>query len=152
AFPLMINGATAGKQPLNFTARTGRVRLRFINASIADIITISRADKRPLVQVATESAFLTGPLRMDEVRIVAGRRPEVVVDVADAVVTTAPPHPAPGRGGSATPPVIRLKSGSDWAPPPLPARLNVIPRYDVRGIKPRVIRLTQDGLMGINGV
>ncbi|MFJ6216437.1 multicopper oxidase family protein [Streptomyces sp. NPDC092296] len=154
SFPLVVNGATVDDEPLTFTATKGRVRLRLLNASLADVLTVARADGRPLEQVATESAFLDRPTRVDRVRLVAACRAEIVVDVAEEVALNVTVQTGLRRGGNGTHTFLRLLPGSTRRKlRALPSRLNNIHRFDVSGVKPRTIALSdRRGLLGINGV
>lgn len=155
-FPLMVNGVAVNRDPLAFTATRGRVRLRMLNASLSETILIRRVDLAPLTQVATESAFLNGPLPVPQLRLPAGCRAEVVVDVARRTDLELLVQTSVGRNRDARFTFLSLRPGAARAKaklPALPSRLNTIHRYDVSGVRPRVIALTEEGgMLGINGV
>ena len=154
SFPLLVNGAGVEEVPVTLTATTGRVRLRLLNASLADVLTIFRSDGSPLVQVATESAFLDRPTEVDEVRLVAGCRAEIVVDVNEVVTLRALVRSGVGRSGVGRYSFLKLLPGPGRGRlASLPSRLNHIRRYDVSGLRPRTVALTAGpGGLGINGV
>ncbi|MDT0341081.1 multicopper oxidase family protein [Streptomyces litchfieldiae] len=57
-FPVLVNGVNVEDTTLTLRAARSRLRLRFLNASLTDVFTVSRADGRPLTQIATEAAYL----------------------------------------------------------------------------------------------
>ncbi|MGA5704013.1 multicopper oxidase family protein [Peterkaempfera bronchialis] len=155
SFPLLVNGVAVDRDPPTFTATRGRVRLRLLNASLSEVLAVRRTDRRPLVQVATESALLPSPMEVDAVRLPAGCRAEVVADVAtDGITLEAAVRTTVGRNRDSRQPLLRVLPGPERAKlRPLPSRLNTISRYDVSGLRPRVITLTErGGLLGIDGV
>ncbi|WP_377271172.1 multicopper oxidase family protein [Peterkaempfera sp. SMS 1(5)a] len=154
AFPVVVNGVAVESDPLTFTADTGRVRLRLLNASLSETLTVRRIDGTRLTQVATESAFLTRPVEVDEVRMPAGCRAEVVVDVTRETVLEVAVETGVGRRRNSRQSFLTLLPGSGGSrTTPLPSRLNTINRYNVAHLKPRVIALTETGgVLGINGV
>jgi FtsP/CotA-like multicopper oxidase with cupredoxin domain len=162
-FPVLVNGVRLGRRAPVFTVDAPRVRLRLLNASISDVLTVTRADGGRLTQIATESGYLTGPTRVDSVRLVGARRSEIVVGVAEPVLLQVTVHSAGGQGGSGTYPLLRLLPGSsgrsessDGSSPAarLPGgRLNTITRYRTAGLPVRTVALTvRHGHQGIGGV
>ncbi|MFF4652687.1 multicopper oxidase family protein [Streptomyces sp. NPDC001380] len=154
SFPFVVNGAPLDGAPLDFTATRGRVRLRLLNACLAEELVVTRTDGRPLVQVATESALLPGPLSTGAVRLPAGCRAEVVVDVDRSVTLRAAVRTRVGRRRDGSHDFLRLLPARG-APRPraLPSRLNTIRRFDTSRLRPRRIALTENGgLLGIDGV
>ncbi|WP_063796164.1 multicopper oxidase family protein [Streptacidiphilus griseoplanus] len=155
AFPLVVNGVAVDDEPLTFTASTGRVRLRLLNASLSETLTVRRMDGGKLTQVATESAFLNRPTQVAAVRMPAGARAEVVVDVTRETVLETMVETGVGRRRDSRQSFLTLLPGSGGGGrrTALPARLNTIHRYDVSHLRPRVIALTENGgMLGINGV
>ncbi|MGW1024993.1 multicopper oxidase family protein [Streptomyces sp. NPDC002577] len=155
-FPVLTNGVNVEGTTLTHRAARTRLRLRFLNASLSDVFTVSRADGAPLTQVATESALLPEPAQVDSIRLVAASRAEIVIDVRDAVQLQATVETAWVEGGSGTYPFLRLDPPRSLGRPgPLPARLNTVERFDTSGVTPRQMTLTWNFTkkgMGINGV
>jgi FtsP/CotA-like multicopper oxidase with cupredoxin domain len=153
SFPLLVNGTNVDSTTLAFTATKTRTRLRFLNASPSDIITVSRRDGGKLTQIATEQGYLTSPTEVDSIRLVAGSRAEVVMDLGAATTLQAVITTGWITGGSGTYDFLTITPDASDTPAELPATLNTITRYDTTGFTTRSINLTQSGLnMGINGV
>ncbi|MCL8017265.1 multicopper oxidase family protein [Streptomyces sp. AS02] len=153
SFPLLVNGAGVAEGALAFTAEKTRTRLRFLNASPADFLTISRKDGTALTQVATEGGYLTEALETDSIQLSPGNRAEIVLDLEDAVTLQAVIENHFVQGGSGTHDFLTITpSGSD-SPDDLPSTLNTIERLDTTDATEREIRLTGSGLtLGINDV
>jgi suppressor of ftsI/bilirubin oxidase len=152
-FPFLVNGVNADSTTFTFAATKSRLRLRFLNASLSDIITIQRNDGSTLTQIATEQAYLTKATEVDSIRLVAGSRAEIVIDAADAATLDAVITTGWVRGGSGTYSFLTISDSSSGTPADLPSTLNTITRYDTSAFTARTIKLTQSGLnMGINGV
>jgi FtsP/CotA-like multicopper oxidase with cupredoxin domain len=152
-FPVLCNGTNVDDTTLTFTATRKRTRLRFLNASLSDIITIQRGDGGTLTQIATEQGYLTSATEVSTIRLVAGSRAEAVLDLTDAVTLQAVITTGWVAGGSGTYDVLTITPDASDTPADLPATLNTITRIDTSALTVRTIQLTQSGLsMGINGV
>jgi FtsP/CotA-like multicopper oxidase with cupredoxin domain len=152
-FPFLVNGVNADDTTFTFAATKSRLRLRFLNASLSDIITIQRNDGSTMTQIATEQAYLTEATEVDSIRLVAGSRAEIVIDAADAATLDAVITTGWVRGGSGTYSFLKITDSSSGTPDDLPSTLNTITRYNTSTFTARSIRLTQAGAaMSINGV
>ncbi|WP_405723512.1 multicopper oxidase family protein [Streptomyces sp. NBC_01537] len=152
-FPVLVNGVNADNTTFTFAATKRRIRLRFLNASLSDIITIQRSDGATLTQVATEQGYLTSATEVSTIRLVAGSRAEVVIDAADAPTIQAVITTGWIAGGSGTYPILSITDSSSDTPADLPDTLNTITRYDTSSFTARTITLGQSGAtMLINGV
>jgi FtsP/CotA-like multicopper oxidase with cupredoxin domain len=151
-FPVLCNGTNVDSTTLSFTATKTRTRLRFLNASPSDIITIKRSDGDTLTQIATEQGYLTAATEVDSIRLVAGSRAEVVMDLSDAVTLQAVITTGWITGGSGTYSFLTITPDASDTPADLPSTLNTIDRYDTSDFTARSIKLTQSGTsMGIDG-
>jgi FtsP/CotA-like multicopper oxidase with cupredoxin domain len=158
SFPLLVNGANvavAGTPTLEVAA--SRVRFHLLNASIADIVTITRSDGKSFTQVATDAALLSAPLAVTSLKLVGGERAEICLDVtnSDGGVTLQATVTAGGaRGGSGTSAILTLTSTATSAADSLPSSLNTFTALDVSSPSAtRTIALSNSGnTMYINGV
>lgn len=158
SFPLLVNGANvgvAGTPTLQVDA--SRVRFHLLNASIADIVTITRSDGGSFTQVATDAALLAAPLSITSLKLVGGERAEICLDVtsSDTAVTLQATVTAGGaRGGSGTSSILTLTSTATGAADDLPSALNTFTALDVSSPDAtRTIALSNNGnTMLINGV
>ena len=151
-FPVLCNGTNVDSTTLSFTATKTRTRLRFLNASPSDIITIQRSDGNTLTQIATEQGYLTSATKVDSIRLVAGSRAEVVIDLSDAVTLQAVITTGWITGGSGTYNFLTITPNASDTPADLPSTLNTIDRYDTSAFTARSIKLTQSGVnMGVDG-
>jgi FtsP/CotA-like multicopper oxidase with cupredoxin domain len=152
-FPVLCNGTNVDDTTLAFTATRKRTRLRFLNASPSDVITIRRADRGTLTQIATEQGYLTSATEVSSIRLVAGSRAEAVLDLTDAVTLQAVITSGFIVGGSGTYDVLTITPNASDTPAALPGTLNTITRIDTSRLTARTLQLTTSGLaMGINGV
>jgi len=153
-FPVLVNGTNVDDTTLSFTATKTRIRFRLLNASLADIFTISRTDGATLTQIATDGGYLTESLEVDEIRLVAGSRAEIIMDVTDTVNLQAVVTTGWIQGGSGTYDFLQITASGTDTPVTLPTTLNTITRYDTADADvTRTIQLTSSGMdMGINGV
>ncbi|WP_436535410.1 multicopper oxidase family protein [Actinoplanes sp. HUAS TT8] len=157
SFPLLVNGsnvAVAGTPEL--TVDAGRVRFHLLNASIADIVTITRTDGAALTQVATDAALLSAPLAVTALTLVAGERAEICLDVTstDTITLQATVTAGGARGGSGTSSIVTLTSTATAAADALPSTLATFTALDVSSPDAtRTIALSNSGnTMLINGV
>lgn len=157
SFPLLVNGSNvgvAGTPTLSVDA--SRVRFHVLNASIADIITITRTDGGSFTQVATDAALLSAPLSVTSLKLVGGERAEICLDVSgsDSVTLQATVTAGGARGGSGTSSILTLTSTAGSAADDLPDSLNTFTALDVSSPDAtRTIALSNSGnTMLINGV
>ncbi len=157
SFPLLVNGANvgvAGTPTLDVDA--SRIRLHLLNASIADIITITRTDGASITQVATDAALLAAPLSITSLRLVGGERAEICLDVTSGADVTLQATVTAGgaRGGSGTSSILTVTSTATSAADDLPSSLNTFTALDVSSPDAtRTIALSNSGnTMLINGV
>lgn len=152
-FPVLCNGVNVDSTTLTFTATKTRTRLRFLNASPADIITVSRTDGGDMTQIATEQGYLTAAQTVTEIRLIAGERAEIVLDLSDAVTLQAVITTGWVKGGSGTYEFLTITPDASDTPTALPSSLRTIDRYDTTDFTARTITLSQNGTaMEINGV
>jgi suppressor of ftsI/bilirubin oxidase len=152
-FPLLVNGVNVNTLP-TFNTSQNRVRLRLLNASIGDILTLTFADGKPFAEVATDGGYLPGPLQVTSVRICPGERAEIVVDLTASRTLQATVESTLISGGRGTHPVLQINPvGVTAAPAPLPSVLNTIIPLNTAGSVTRTFQFTGDGVgFGINGI
>jgi suppressor of ftsI/bilirubin oxidase len=157
SFPVLVNGsnvAVDGTPTLNVDV--SRVRLHLLNASVADLVTISRTDGGGLTQVATDAALLSSPLSVSTLRLVGGERAEIVVDLTSAASVTLQATITAGgaRGGSGTKSIVTITSTATTAADTLATSLNTFTALDTSSPDAsRTIALSNSGnTMLINGV
>ena len=155
-FPVIVNGANAASATPTLNVDVNRVRFHVLNASITDIITITRTDGASFTQVATDAALLAAPLSVTSLRLVAGERAEVVLDITSASSITLQATVTAGgaRGGSGTTSVVTVTSTATTAASSLPGTLNTFTALDTSSPSAtRTIALSNSGnTMYINGV
>lgn len=155
-FPVLCNGTNVDSTTLTFTATKTRTRFRLLNASLADIITVSRTDGGDMTQIATEQGYLTEAETVTSIRLIAGERAEIVLDIASGSTVTLQAVITTGwvKGGSGTYEFLTVTGAGTDTPATLPTSLNTITRYsDTSGFTARSIKLQQSGTtMEINGV
>lgn len=153
-FPLLVNGVNTDTLH-TFNTTQNRVRLRLLNASIGDILTVSFADGQPFAEVATDGGYLPGPLQVTSVRICPGERAEIVVDLPQSRTLLADVESTLISGGSGRHTIVQLNPlNALTAPlPALPPVLNTIVPLNTAGSTSRTFLFTQDGAgFGINGI
>ena len=141
----IVNG---GIEP-TFVADAGKLRIRLLNGSNAEVYRIGFGDRRSFVQIAGDNSFLESPVTIDEVRLSPGERAEIVIDLsADAGGTVVLEE----RSRQGTLLAITV-SGTAGHTAPLPAVLTTLERPDpADAVRTRTFRLS--GRMGrfyING-
>jgi len=152
-FPVLCNGVNVDNTTLTFTATKTRTRVRLLNASPADIITVSRTDGGTMTQIATEQGYIDAATGVTSIRLVAGSRAEIVLDLTAAVTLQAVITTGWVRGGSGTYEFLTITPAATDTPATLPSALNTITRYDTTAFTARTITLSQSGTtMLINGV
>ncbi|WP_367320663.1 multicopper oxidase family protein [Streptomyces sp. HUAS ZL42] len=151
-FPLLVNGTNVDDTTLTFSATRTRTRFRLLNASPSDIITIQRSDGGTMTQVATDQGYLAEAADVTEIRLVAGARAEMVMDLSADVTLQAVVTTGWVRGGSGTYDFLTVTASGTDTPDDLPGSLRTIDRYDTSDFTARTITLGQSGLnMTING-
>jgi suppressor of ftsI/bilirubin oxidase len=153
-FPVLCNGTNVDHTTLTFTATRKRTRLRLLNGSLADIITVSRTDGGPMTQIATEQGYLNTAEEVTGLRLIAGERAEICLDLTGPVTLQAAITAGYVQGGSGIRPFLTIIPDATDNPIPLPATLNSITRYDTSSFTERTVNLQQKNLttMEINGV
>lgn len=73
----IVNGVIAP----TFTARSGKLRLRLLNGSNAEVYRLGFSDGREFYQIAGDNSFLERPAVLSEVTLSPGERAEIVVDL-----------------------------------------------------------------------
>ena len=153
-FPLLCNGANVQSNTLTYTATRKRIRLRLLNGSLADILTVSRTDGGSMTQIATEQGYLDTPEAITGIRLVAGERAEICLDLTGPVTLQTEITAGYIKGGSGIHPFLTIIPEGTDSPAPLPTKLNSITRYDTSSFTERTIDLQQVNAdtMAINGV
>jgi suppressor of ftsI/bilirubin oxidase len=162
-FPLLVNGVNVTTTPANvptINPTSSRIRLRVLNASIGDILTLSFADGQAFNEVATDGGFLPSPLPVTNVRVGPAERVDIVVDLTHAVTLQATVEAALITGGSGTHPILQINPLDTTPAPPLPTTLNTIAPLNTTGSVRRDINLSYNPApgasiftgFGINGV
>jgi suppressor of ftsI/bilirubin oxidase len=159
-FPLLINGVNTATTVPTINPTSSRIRLRILNASIGDILTLSFADGQLFNEVATDGGLLPNPLPVTAVRVGPAERVEIVVDLAQARTLQATVEPALITGGNGTHPILQINPLNTNPPAPLPSTLNTITPLNTTGSVVRNFNLTYAPApgasiftgFGINGV
>jgi suppressor of ftsI/bilirubin oxidase len=156
SFPVLVNGANVASATPTLVVSENRVRFHVLNASIADLITITRTDGGTMTQVATDAALLPAPTAVSSVRLVAGERAEICLDItSSASITLQATITAGGaRGGSGTSKILSLTSTATSAADDLPSSLNTFTALDISSpAATRTVALSNTGnTFMINGV
>ncbi|HKS98806.1 MAG TPA: multicopper oxidase domain-containing protein [Rugosimonospora sp.] len=157
SFPLLVNGSNVGVNGTpTLEVSASRVRFHILNASIADIITISRTDGSSFTQVASDAALLAAPLSVTSLQLVGGERAEICIDITSSASVTLQATVTAGgaRGGSGTSSILTLTSTATSAASSLPSSLNTFTALSVTSpANTRTIALSNSGnTMYINGV
>jgi suppressor of ftsI len=148
-YPVLCNGTNVDDTTLTFEATKTRTRFRILNASPSDIITVQRSDGGTMSQVATDQGYLAEAADVTSVRLVAGARAEVVMDLTDDVTLQAVVTTGWVRG---TYDFLTVTASGTDTPDDLPSTLRTIDRYDTSDFTARTITLGQSGAtMLING-
>jgi FtsP/CotA-like multicopper oxidase with cupredoxin domain len=153
---LLVNGTGATAATPTLTVDRGRVRLRLLNASLVDTITVARADGAAFTQVASDAGLLTAPLAATSVRLVHGERAEILLDLTPgAAVTLQATVQNAVDAVRYTVPIAAVSTASPAAPPPppLPRTLNTIVPLDTTNALTRTLTLNNTGaIQMINGI
>ncbi|GAA4682683.1 multicopper oxidase family protein [Phytohabitans rumicis] len=152
-FPLIVNGANVASATPTLNVDENRVRFHVLNGSITDIITVSRSDGGTMTQVATDAALLPSPTSVTSVRLVAGERAEIVLDLSGTVTLQATVTAGGARGGSGTSSILTITTADTTTRDALPSTLNTIAALDTTGATTRTMALSNTGnTMFINGI
>ena len=152
-FPLIVNGVNAATSTPTLSVSENRIRFHLLNGSITDLITITRSDGGTMTQVATDAALLPAPTAVTSVRLVAGERAEIVLDVSGTVTLRATVTAGGARGGSGTTAICSITTTDTTTRAALPSVLNTITALDTTGATTRTIALSNTGaLFTVNGV
>jgi blue copper oxidase len=151
-YPVLCNGTNVDDTTLTFEATKTRTRFRILNASPSDIITVQRSDGGTMTQIASDQGYLAEAADVTTIRLVAGARAEMVMDLSDDVTLQAVITTGWVRGGSGTYDFLTVTASGTDTPDDLPSTLNTIDRYDTSDFTARTITLGQSGAtMLING-
>jgi FtsP/CotA-like multicopper oxidase with cupredoxin domain len=151
----LVNGASATDETPTLEVAYGRVRLRLLNASLTDRITIARTDGTALTQVASDAGLLTAPISISSLRVSPGERAEIVLDLtaADDAVTLQATVRNTTNGTRYTVSMLTVGSTAASAAADLPATLNTITDIDATDATTRTFTLSNSGAsMLINGI
>ncbi len=91
---LLVNGQIA---PFARVPK-GVVRLRFLNASNARVLTLHMAEGRPLHLIGTDSGLLPAPVALETLTLAPAERAEVLVDFSDGAEGLLATGPNPNGG------------------------------------------------------
>ena len=151
-YPVLCNGTNVDDTTLTFEATKTRTRFRILNASPSDIITVQRSDGGTMTQIASDQGYLASAADVTSIRLVAGARAEMVMDLSADVTLQAVITTGWVRGGSGTYDFLAVTASGTDTPDDLPSTLNTIDRYDTSDFTARTITLGQNGAtMLING-
>jgi FtsP/CotA-like multicopper oxidase with cupredoxin domain len=153
---LLVNGTSATAATPTLNADRGRIRLRLLNASLVDTITVARTDGAAFTQVASDAGLLTAPLSVTSVRLVHGERAEILLDLtAGTTITLQATVQNAVNTVRYTVPMVAVTTTSPPAPlpPPLPATLNTITPLNTTNALTRTLTLNNSGaIQTINGI
>jgi len=152
-FPVIVNGAAAATATPTLSVSENRIRFHVLNASITDLITVTRSDGGTITQVATDAALLPSPTAVTSVRLVAGERAEIVLDVSGTITLQATVTAGGARGGSGTTAICSITTTDTTTRSALPSTLNTITALDTSSATTRTIALSNSGaVFTVNGV
>lgn len=151
---MLVNGFSATDETPTLEVAYRRVRLRLLNASLVDSITVARSDGAVLTQVASDAGLLAAPITVSSLRLTPGERAEVVLDLdAGSTVTLQGTARSSTNGSRYTVPIVEITSAGTDAPAELPASLNTIADLDTTGATARTLTFANSGnTFTINGV
>ncbi|MFE6041097.1 multicopper oxidase family protein [Streptomyces sp. NPDC056452] len=130
---ILVNGAT---RPV-ITARTGRTRLRLLNATAGDhlLLALTREDEPTTAHlIATDSGLVERPVPLTEILLAPGERAEILVATTTRgrLTLRALPYSVYGPGGQRTPdrPMAAIDIPTGLDPVELPASLLPVEKID----------------------
>ncbi|GGN87694.1 multicopper oxidase [Actinoplanes lobatus] len=151
----LVNGMSATDETPTLEVAYGRVRLRLLNASITDSITLALTDSGSLTQVASDAGLLAEPISISSLRLSPGERAEIVLDLtaADDAVTLRATVRNTTNGTRYTVSMLTVSSTATEAADNLPGTLNTISDIDATDATTRTFTLSNSGAtMLINGI
>jgi FtsP/CotA-like multicopper oxidase with cupredoxin domain len=150
----LVNGFSATDATPTLSVAYNRVRLRLLNASLADTVTVARSDGAAFTQVASDAGLLAAPLSITSLRVTPGERAEIVLDLtAGATVTLRSTVRSSTNVTRYTVSMVEITSTGTDTPADLPATLNTIAALDTTGATARTLTLANSGnTFTINGV
>jgi FtsP/CotA-like multicopper oxidase with cupredoxin domain len=150
----LVNGFSATDATPTLNVAHHRVRLRLLNASLADTVTVARSDGAAFTQVASDAGLLAAPLSITSLRVTPGERAEIVLDLtAGATVTLRSTVRSSTNVTRYTVSMVEITSTGTDTPADLPATLNTIAALDTTGATARTLTLANSGnTFTINGV
>ncbi|MEV6346303.1 multicopper oxidase domain-containing protein [Actinoplanes sp. NPDC051851] len=151
----LVNGVSATDETPTLSVAYGRVRLRLLNASLTDSITLALSDGATFTQVASDAALLPSPISISSLRISPGERAEIVLDLtsSDAAATLQATVRNTTNGTRYTVSMLSVSSTATTAADTLPTTLNTVTALDTTGATSRTFTLSNSGgTFLINGV
>ena len=150
----LVNGFSARDETPTLVTAYNRVRLRLLNASLADSITVSRSDSAAFTQVASDAGLLPTPLSITSLRVSPGERAEIIIDLtADETVTLSAIAKSTTNGTRYTVSMLELSTTATDTPDDLPTTLNTITDLDTTDATARTFTLANSGAtFTINGI
>ncbi|GAA2524112.1 multicopper oxidase [Winogradskya humida] len=150
----LVNGASATDETPTLEVAAGRVRLRLLNASLVDSITVARSDGATVTQVASDAGLLAAPIEVSGLRITPGERAEIVLDLqTGTTVTLRATARSSTNGARYTVSMLEVTGTGTDTPAALPATLNTIDALDTTGAAARTFTFANSGnTFTINGV
>ncbi|MET3428893.1 suppressor of ftsI/bilirubin oxidase [Actinoplanes tereljensis] len=150
----LVNGASATDSTPTLEVAYNRVRLRLLNASLADIVTVALSDGSAITQVASDAGLLAAPLSVTSLRLTPGERAEIVLDLTSTTTATLRATVRSSTNGTRyTVSMVQISSTGTDTPADLPATLNTIADLDTTGATARKFTFSNSGnTFLINGV
>lgn len=150
----MVNGTSATDATPTLEAAYNRVRLRLLNASLIDNITVARSDGATLTQVASDAGLLAAPISVSSLRLTPGERAEVVLDLeSGSTVTLNATVRNTTNGTRYTVSMLQVSTTGTDTPADLPAALNTITALDTTDATARTFTFSNTGATFlINGI
>jgi len=150
----MVNGFSATDATPTLITAYNRVRLRLLNASLSDTVTLARSDSASFTQVASDGGLLPTPLSITSLRLTPGERAEIVIDLtAAAAVTLRSTVRSSTNGTRYTVSAVTISTTGTDTPATLPTTLNTITALDATGATARTLTLANSGnTFTINGI
>lgn len=150
----MVNGFSATDATPTLGVAYNRIRLRLLNASLSDTITLVRSDGASYTQVASDGGLLAAPLSITSLRLTPGERAEIVLDLTSGETVTLNSTVRSSTNGTRyTVGTVAITSTGTDTPADLPTTLNTIAALDTTDATTRTLTLANSGnTFTINGV
>ena len=150
----MVNGYSATDNTPTLVTAYNRVRLRLLNASLADTTTVALSDSSSFTQVASDAGLLPTPLSITSLRLTPGERAEIVIDLtADETVTLRTTVRSSTNVTRYTVSMLALSTTATDTPDDLPTTLNTITDLSTTDAATRTLKLANSGnTFTINGI